>query len=119
MDEYADSITPETPHAEAAAALFALLSDATRVRILLAIGDDELSVNHLADIVDRSPSAVSQHLSRLRLGGLVIARNDGNRVFYRLANEHPLELVSAAILQSEHLGGRPSHHHSGGESRRS
>lgn len=104
------ALTADTPHADRVAQLFAMLADATRVRILLALGRDELSVNHLADIVDRTPSAVSQHLSKLRLAGIVTARSDANRVFYRLTNEHPLELITAAVLQAEHATGRPSHH---------
>lgn len=44
-----------------------MLADATRVRIILALRDDELSVNHLADIVDKTPASVSQHLAKLRL----------------------------------------------------
>ena len=36
-----------------------MLSDATRIRIILALRDQELSVNHLAEIVDKSAPAVS------------------------------------------------------------
>ena len=89
-----------------------MLADATRVRIILALRDGELSVNHLADIVDKTPAAVSQHLAKMRLARLVSARQDGTRVFYRLANEHARQLVSDAIFQAEHsLDGIPRHHH--------
>ncbi len=89
-----------------------MLADATRVRIILALRDQELSVNHLADIVDKTPAAVSQHLAKMRLARLVSARQDGTRVFYRLANEHARQLVSDAIFQAEHsLDGIPRHHH--------
>lgn len=91
-----------------------MLADATRVRILLALKDaGELSVNHLAEVVDRSPASVSQHLAKLRLARIVTTRGDGVRVFYRLANEHVPQLVTDAIFQAEHaLGGTPRHHHS-------
>ena len=60
-----------------------MLADATRVRIVLALKDaGELSVNHLADILDKSPAAVSQHLAKLRLARIVATRQDGQRVFY-------------------------------------
>jgi len=90
-----------------------MLADATRVRIVLALrGTEELSVNHLADIVDKSPAAVSQHLAKLRLARMVATRQDGQRVFYRLENEHASKLVTDAIFQAEHsLGGTPRHHH--------
>lgn len=90
-----------------------MLADATRVRIIMALRDgEELSVNHLADIVDKSPASVSQHLAKLRLARIVATRQDGTRVFYRLENEHAQQLVSDAIFQAEHsLGGTPRHHH--------
>ena len=90
-----------------------MLADATRVRIVLALKDaGELSVNHLADILDKSPAAVSQHLAKLRLARIVATRQDGQRVFYRLGNEHAGRLVTDAIFQAEHsLGGTPRHHH--------
>lgn len=97
---------------ELAVEIFSMLADATRVRIILALGDEELSVNHLADILDKSPASVSQHLAKLRLARIVAARQDGQRVFYRLENEHAQQLVSDAIFQAEHsLGGKPAHHH--------
>ena len=87
-----------------------MLADATRVRIVLALKDGELSVNTLADLVGKSPAAVSQHLAKLRLARIVTTRHEGNRVFYRLANEHPLELVTDAMFQAEHLDDQPRHH---------
>lgn len=103
---------PESQFVELAVEVFAMLADATRVRIILALRDQELSVNHLADIVDKTPASVSQHLAKLRLARMVSTRQDGTRVFYRLENEHASQLVTDAIFQAEHsLGGIPRHHH--------
>src|SRR5674476_532733 len=83
-------------YVELAVEVFSMLADATRVRIILALRGDELSVNHLA---------------KLRLARIVSTRQDGTRVFYRLANEHARQLVADAIFQAEHsLGGAPRHH---------
>lgn len=104
-------LTPESQYVELAVEVFSMLADATRVRIILALRDEELSVNHLADIVDKSPAAVSQHLAKLRLARIVAARQDGTRVFYRLANEHARQLVTDAIFQAQHaLDSNPAHH---------
>lgn len=104
----------DSEYVELAVEIFSLLADATRVRIILALRDGEYSVNHLADIVDKSPAAVSQHLAKLRLGRIVAARQEGTRVFYRLANEHARKLVADAVFQAEHaLGGEPAHHRAG------
>jgi DNA-binding transcriptional ArsR family regulator len=103
---------PDSQYVELAVEVFAMLADATRVRLILALRDGEMSVNHLADIVGKSPAAVSQHLAKLRLARIVTARQEGTRAFYRLANEHASQLVSDAIFQAEHaLGGTPRHHH--------
>ncbi len=91
-----------------------MLADATRVRIILALRNSgEMSVNHLADAVEKSPAAVSQHLAKLRLARMVTTRQDGTRVFYGLADEHVSDLVTDAIKQAEHsiAGGTPPRHH--------
>jgi len=104
---------PDSQYVELAVEVFGMLADATRVRIVLALRDvGELSVNHLADILDKQPAAVSQHLAKLRLARIVATRQEGQRVFYRLENEHASRLVTDAIFQAEHsLGGIPRHHH--------
>jgi len=108
---------PESQYVELAVEVFAMLADATRVRLILTLKESgELSVNHLADIVDKSPAAVSQHLAKLRLGRMVSTRQDGTRVFYRLSDEHASTLVAEAIHQAEHaMGVTPYHHRSGAE----
>lgn len=96
---------------ELAVEVFGMLADATRVRIVLALRGGELSVNTLAAAVDKPAPAVSQHLAKLRLARIVAARHQGNKVFYRLENEHASQLVTDAIHQAEHtLGGQPRHH---------
>ena len=94
-------LSPDSQYVELAVEVFSMLADATRIRIILALRDEELSVNHLADIVDKSPAAVSQHLAKLRLARIVATRQEGTRVFYRLANEHARQLVADAIFQAE------------------
>ncbi|KHL02946.1 ArsR/SmtB family transcription factor [Sinomonas humi] len=106
-------LDPDSQYVDLAVEVFSMLADATRVRIILALREnEELSVNRLAEIVDKSPAAVSQHLAKLRLARIVAARQEGTRAFYRLANEHASQMVSDAIFQAEHsLGGVPRHHH--------
>jgi len=111
---------PDSEYVELAVEVFGMLADATRVRIVLALRNSgEMSVNHLADVVDKSPAAVSQHLAKLRLARMVTTRQSGTRVFYRLADEHASDLVSDAIKQAEHAvsnGSLPRHHHERTES---
>lgn len=90
---------------DVAAELLTLLADPTRLRIVLALARGELSVSKLAEIVDRAPAAVSQHLAKLRLARLVHTRHEGNRVHYSLVDEHPALLVREALRQAEHSTG--------------
>ena len=99
---------------ELAVEVFRMLADASRVRIILALRGGELSVNRLATVLDKPAAAVSQHLAKLRLARIVAPRHEGNKVFYRLDNEHASQLVTDAIFQAEHsLGGQPRDHLTG------
>lgn len=101
------------PHrVDHAAEVFGMLADVTRIRLILSLADNgELSVNHLADIVDKSPAAVSQHLAKLRLARIVTNRRQGTTIFYALTDEHAIDLVRNALLQAEHsFDTHPRHH---------
>lgn len=111
-DKQMCGLDPDSEYVELAVEVFSMLADATRVRIVLALRNTgELSVNHLADVVDKTPAAVSQHLAKLRLARMVVARREGTTAFYRLADEHASDLVADAIKQAEHsIHGTPRHH---------
>ncbi|WP_373007534.1 ArsR/SmtB family transcription factor [Hyphomonas sp.] len=68
--------------AEAAVVLKAMASD-TRLMILCALNENEMSVTRLAELTNQSSSAVSQHLSKLRAAGLVESRRDAQTIYYR------------------------------------
>ena len=96
---------------DVAVEVFSMLADPTRVRVVMALRAGELSVSTLAEIVDKSPAAVSQHLAKMRLSRLVSTRREGTRIHYRLANEHVGQLVSDALFQAEHaITDQPRHH---------
>ena len=104
----------ESQYVELAAEVFSLLSDPTRIRIILALRGGELPVGELAERVGKTPTVVSQHLAKLRWGKVVQARQEGTRVFYSLIDEHARELVTHAVFQAEHVvGGVPEHHRGG------
>jgi ArsR family transcriptional regulator len=66
-----------------------LLSDPTRVRLLLLLDREELSVAELAGITQLAQPRVSTHLARLKEAGLVADRRDGVFVYYRIARNAP------------------------------
>lgn len=100
-------------HALLVVEVFRMLADPTRVRLLWALVDCELSVNDLAERVGKPAPSVSQHLAKLRMARLVRTRREGTQVFYRLENDHVRQLVTDAVYNAEHAaGGIPPHHRS-------
>lgn len=83
-----------------------LLADPTRLRILWALLHGEHSVGPLAEHVGAPAPAVSQHLAKLRLTGLVQTRRDGNRIFYLADDDHVRRLVEEALFRAD---GRAAH----------
>lgn len=61
-----------------------LASDPNRLRLLLLLEQEELSVNELQDILGKGQSQVSTHLSQLKQVGMVDDRRTGKNAFYRL-----------------------------------
>jgi len=64
---------------------FRLLSDSTRLRLLMLVDQEELSVAELAAITQLAQPRVSTHLAKLKEAGLVNDRRDGVSVYYRMA----------------------------------
>jgi ArsR family transcriptional regulator len=62
-----------------------LLADSTRLRLLLLLEIEELSVAELSAITQLAQPRVSTHLAKLKDAGLVSDRRDGVFVYYRIA----------------------------------
>lgn len=67
---------------------FKLFGDATRIRILFALGAAELCVGDIAAILDMKHSAVSHQLRTLNRSRLVKSRKAGKKVYYSLNDRH-------------------------------
>ena len=93
---------PQDEQVERAATAFRLLSDPTRMKILWALLQGENSVQCLAELVGAAPTAVSQHLSKLRLAGIVRGRRQGTFVYYTAADEHIRRLLAEALFHAGH-----------------
>ena len=77
--------------------LFKAFADPSRLRILKALGDQEMCVCDLAALLDISESAVSHQLRLLRTINLVMNRRDGTILYYRLRDHHVTELLQVAL----------------------
>ena len=68
------------------------MSHPLRLKILCTLGDREVSVQDIVDQVGTSQSNISQHLAILRDKGILTARKDANRVFYKVGDHRTLQL---------------------------
>ncbi len=65
---------------------FKALADAGRLQILSALQRGERSVGELVEATGRSQPNVSQHLASLTHAGIVEARREGTRIYYRIGD---------------------------------
>lgn len=96
---------PREQDAHRAADSFRMLADPTRVKILWALLQGESNVGCLAELVATSPTTVSQHLSKLRLAGLVDSRREGTFIYYSATSDHVRRLLAEALSHAEHTTG--------------
>ena len=82
------------------AELFKIFGDSTRVKILYALLQNELCVCDIAGLLDVSQSAVSHQLRVLKASKLVKFRREGKVVFYSLADDHVMSILSQGM---EHI----------------
>ena len=78
---------------EASAAMQAM-AHPLRLKILCLVNNQELSVLEIVDAVGTSQSNISQHLAVLRDTGILEARKDANKVFYRIVDPRVLEMIA-------------------------
>jgi DNA-binding transcriptional ArsR family regulator len=71
---------------ELKAQLLSVMANAQRLRMLAALSRDEIPVGRLAEMLDLSQSALSQHLAKLRSMGLVNTRRDAQSVYYSVSS---------------------------------
>lgn len=69
------------------------MSHPLRLKILCTMGDQEVSVQDIVERVGTSQSNISQHLAILRDKGILSARKDANRVYYRVEDSRTLALI--------------------------
>jgi DNA-binding transcriptional ArsR family regulator len=93
---------PTDDQVDLAVEAFRMLADRKRIKILWALLHGESSVNELAECVGASSSAVSQHLAKLRLAGLVQVRREGTYAYYTAADEHVHRLLDEALFHADH-----------------
>ena len=80
--------------AEQAAALLQAVGNQHRLLVLcLLLEHGEMTVGAINEIVALSPSALSQHLARMRDEGLVTYRRDAQTLYYRVDDPNVARLI--------------------------
>ncbi|MBE9500037.1 MULTISPECIES: ArsR/SmtB family transcription factor [Streptomyces] len=82
-----------------AATAFGLLASPSRVHIVWALSQGECDVSHLAERVGGTLPAVSQHLAKLKLAGLVRSRREGRRQVYLVDDPAVVTVVHEMVRQ--------------------
>ncbi len=101
---------PDDERVEAAVQALRMLADPTRLRMLWLLCGADYDVTTLATMVGIARPAVSQHLAKLRLAGLVSTRRDGRRAVYRARGGHVRRMLTEALEAAHHhLTGLPDH----------
>lgn len=77
---------------------FLALADRTRLRLLNLMGDDEVCVCDLVEVMDEPQPKISRHLAYLRRAGIVAARREGRWMHYRITP--PAHAQAAALLEN-------------------
>jgi DNA-binding transcriptional ArsR family regulator len=82
---------------------FKALADPTRIKILYLLSQEECHVNHIADVLELTQSAISHQLAYLKNAHLVKAKRQGKTVYYSCADQHVLKLLQMTIEHQECL----------------
>ena len=81
-------------------ARFKVISEPSRLKILLALAQGELCVEHITEAVSGNQSAVSHQLKILKDNKVIKSRRNGQNVLYSISDWHVLTMISVA---KEHL----------------
>jgi len=90
-------------NSERASGLLTAMANEKRLQILCELSDQELSVGMLAERVDLSQSALSQHLAKLRAMKLVSTRRDAQTIYYSVASP----MIAPVLTTLESMFARP------------
>ncbi len=87
---------PTDTYIEDMAARFKAISEPSRVKILLALSDGELCVDHICEAVGSNQSAVSHQLKALKDKKIVKSRREGKKILYSISDSHIMIMVEMA-----------------------
>ena len=83
--------------------LFKLLSDPTRMKLVLALSCGEMCVCDLGAALGMTKSAISHQLKTMKQCRVVKSRREGKNVFYSLHDQHMTDIIALAACHAGHV----------------
>ena len=80
-----------------------VLANSNRLAIMACLDVREMSVSEIANVIELSLPAVSQHLAVLKSKQLVVSRKEGTKVFYSVADRRIVkacQLIRTVLIDS-------------------
>lgn len=96
-----DEKVPPLEELQDLAEFFKVFGDETRLRILYVLLCSEMCVYDIAAVLSMSQSAISHQLRVLKQMDLVKNRREGKAVFYSLADDHIVTILSQGLNHIE------------------
>lgn len=97
------TVVPDATRLRHGSQIFAMLAEPTRLELLWHLTNGSATAGDLADRVAASRTAVSQHLAKLRLAGLVDVTRNGRHQHYSLRGGHLARLVREGLNHADHI----------------
>ena len=92
----ARALLPDHADIDSMSDIFKAMADPGRIQILMALDDQEMCVCDLAALLGVSESAASHQMRLLRTMNLVKNRREGQVLYYRLVDDHVMQLIQVA-----------------------
>lgn len=96
---------PDNDTIENLSEVFKVFGDATRLKIMWVLFDNEKCVFDISEALKMSQSAISHQLKVLKDARLVRSRREGKNTFYSLDDEHVERIIEQVLIHNdEHSG---------------
>lgn len=104
MQTKTEMLLPSDISLEKMSSFFKIMSDKTRLSILIELLEGSLCVMHISERVGMSQSAISHQLAILRKADLVRVKRSGKSVVYSISDEHVRLMLDMALLHISEEG---------------
>lgn len=88
LNDHSDITIPNEHELDSLTEIFSIFADSTRIRIICALLDNELSVGEICTTLEMSQPAISHQLRILKNARVVKCRKSGRSSFYSLDDSH-------------------------------